>query len=567
MNCLRRLTVLVLLVLPLSSCDTVAPVEPPPEDTPRLVVMVVSDQFRYDYLERGAPLFEGGLARLLEEGVSFSRAHHGHAGTYTAPGHVSLATGAHPKRSGVVGNYWYERPNPDEVYCVDDPDLGTSPRRMQVSALGDWLKKRYPESKVYSVSGKDRGAVLPGGHDADGVYWFDDEEGGMVTSGYYADALPDWLAAMNEAGPPGDAFLDGWTPLPVDLALAAEAGFAPFHRGPFDDGFPHQVGGGSLRRGESYLYDLYRTPFLDTWVGEVALELTVRHDLGADEWPDLLALGFSAVDTVGHGYGPHSLEVLDTLLRLDRTLGRLFDHLDEALGRDGYVVAFSSDHGVVPVPEVVQRPEQRVGLEEIACLRRLVLDFEAAYGRDVWLGAPFYLDHSVLEEAHSSPRAAQVELKERIGACPHVERVWTQVELLEDREAAETDKGGEAGDGKGGRNLPEPGSEAWYAMLHRNSLHPERSPDVYVQWEEGFLTTFGSRTTHGSPYAYDTHVPLVIAGSGLSQGRVDEVVLTVDLAPTLAEMVGLQVPEEIDGRSLFAAAARAAASPRAAAAP
>ncbi len=545
---------LTLLALPLVACDS-APtaVEPPPEGTPRLVVMVVSDQFRYDYLERGGPMFEGGLARLLEEGVSFTRAHHGHAGTYTAPGHASLATGVHPKGSGVVGNYWYDRPNPNEVYCVGDPELGTSPRRMEVPAFGDWLKRRYPDSKVFAVSGKDRGAVLPGGHDADGAYWFDDDEGGMTTSGYYADALPDWLAAMNEAGPPGDAFLDGWTPLPVDEGKAAAAGFAPFDRGPFQEGFPHSVGGGSLRRGGSFLYGVYRTPFLDTWVGEVALELVVRNDLGADRWPDLLALGFSAVDNVGHDYGPHSLEVLDTLLRLDRTLGRLFDHLDEALGRDGYVIAFSSDHGVAPVPEVVQRPEQRVGLEEIACMRRVVLDFEEAYGEDVWMGAPFYLDHDVLEQAHSSPRAAQVELKERIGACPHVERVWTREELLEDRQAAEESRE---------RELPEPGTEAWYAMLHDNSLHPERSPDVYVQWEEGFLTTFGSRTTHGSPHSYDTHVPLIVAGGGLGPGRVDDVVLTVDLAPTLAEMVALPSPEEIDGRSLYAAARAAAADSR-----
>lgn len=520
------------------------PTEPPAEGTPRLVVLVIADQFRFDYLERGRPMFTGGLARLLAEGVSFTEAHHGHALTLTGPGYAALATGAHPGRSGIVGNDWIQRPQGVEVNCVEDEKFGTSPEQMEVSGLGDWMKERYPDSKVYSVSGKDRGAVLPGGRNADGAFWFDGEEGGLTTSGYYERRVPEWLQEVNRAGPPGDLFLGGWEPLPVDASAAATAGFLPFDRGPFDSGFPRLVGGGTLVPEESFLWDFYRTPFLDTWVAQVGMGLVERHELGADEWPDLLALGFSALDTVGHQYGPNSLEILDTLLRLDRSLGEVFDHLDATVGRDRYVVAFSSDHGVVPLPEVRQRPDQRAGLEEVTCRRRVVSDFKELYGDDVWLAEPFYLDHVVLEAAGSSARAAQVELAERLGACPQVERVWTLEELTAEGPDADL-------------STLAPGSDGWYQALYRNSIFEDRSPDVLIQWQDGFLTSIGHWTTHGSPYDYDTHVPFLLLGEGLGAGEVDDVVLTVDLAPTLAVAVGVAPPEEIDGRSRAEAARRA----------
>ena len=273
----------VLTLAGLLGCKEATPAEPPAEGTPRLVLLVVSDQFRHDSLERGRPLFTGGLARLLDEGVSFDAAHHGHAVTSTGPGHASIASGVHPAGSGVVGNGWFQRPEPDWAYVVDDPKFGTSPANLAVSTLGDWIKERYPRSKVFAVSGKDLSAVLTGGHRADGVFWFDEDEGGFTTSGFYAEAPPAWLDAVNRAGLPETAFLEGWKPLPVDPEAAAAAGFWPFDRGPFDDGFPRLVGGDASTADEDFLDGLYRTPYLDQWVAGLGLGLVRTQELGADE--------------------------------------------------------------------------------------------------------------------------------------------------------------------------------------------------------------------------------------------------------------------------------------------
>ena len=321
----------------------------------------------------------------------------------------------------------------------------------------------------------------------------------------------------------------------VDAAAAAAAGFAPMERGPFDAGFPRLLGGVSLVRGEGFYQDLYDTPFADEWLGGLAVTLVESYELGFDEWPDLLALSFSALDNVGHDFGPNSPEVLDALLRLDRVLGELFAFLDQRLGEGAYLVAFSSDHGVVPLPEVVGEPARRIGVEEVLCLRRAAAGFAARHGGDPWLGAPWYLDHAALGSdagRAAAVAAAQAELEARLEACPHVAEVWTANQLASSTADART---------------AEPGTAAWYEALYRNSYHPERSPDVLLQWQPLFLPRAGSGTTHGSPYAYDTHVPLLLMGPGLAAGEVPDVVLTVDLAPTLATLLDVPIPEEIDG--------------------
>lgn len=518
------------LVLFTAACEGEREVEAPPPGTPKLVVLVVSDQFRADYLDRARPLFAGGLARLAEEGVVFTQAHHGHAVTNTAPGQATLATGSHPARHGIVGNGWVERPTGEETYCVEDPRFGTSPANLRVPAFGDWLKERYPQAKVVSASGKDRGAVPSAGRDADAVFWYDREEGGWKTSGYYADSPPDWVETYNAAGPPVDLFYSGWEALPaVDPAAAAAAGFRPMDRGPFERGFPHVVGNLGGEKDEAYWGGLYRTPAVDEWLGDFGRELVKRHELGSDEWPDLLALSFSALDTVGHGYGPNSMEVLDTLLRLDRTLGELFDFLDQRLGREAYVVAFSGDHGVVPLPEVVENPELRAGLDEVRCLRQVVSEMEVTWGDDLWLAEPWYLDHGLLEEAGHDPAVVAADLAQKLEACPHVETAWTRAEILD----------------VGDPGVPVPGGD--FALRYRNGFDPDRSPDVMLQWVENFLPDLSGRTGHGSPYTYDTHVPFVLLGADLAPGEVHDPVLTTDVAPTLAALLDVTPPQEIDG--------------------
>lgn len=532
---------LLLSLAGLVACGPGAEVEPPPDGTPKLVVFLVSDQFRADYLERGRDLYTGGLARLMERGVSFTAAHHAHAVSNTAPGHAALSTGVYPAGSGIVGNGWFDRESGESVYCVEDAEHGISPANLRVPTLGDWLRERYPESRVVAASGKDRGAVLTGGHRADAAFWYDREEGGFTTSTYYLDEIPEWLQSFNEEWPV-DVFGGGWRQLEVDEEAAAEAGFEPFDRGPFEHGFPHLVGGLTMGPDEDFWYGLYGTPEVDAWLGRLAATLVEEYELGEDEWPDFLGLSFSAVDTVGHPYGPNSPEVLDTLLRLDRVLGELFDHLDRTVGEGNYVVSFSGDHGVQPLPEVLGPPARRADLESVSCLRAAGGELVERYGEGIWLGEGLYMDTAYMEEEGLELAEVLADLEALVEECPGMLEVWTQEEL-----AASPAPAGPLA----------PGTASWYEALHRNAVYPPRSPDALVQVEQFFTPYVGGLAVHGSPYAYDTHVPFVLMAPTLNPGQVDTPVLTVDLAPTLAHLLDVPVPEGVDGEDRTALATTA----------
>lgn len=540
MKNMRRGVVLGLLgVLWWGGCGQAPEVEAPPVGTPRLVVMVVVDQLRADQLERVRPLLaeDGGLRRLVEEGVYFTQAHHGHAVTYTAPGHAALATGQHPARSGIVANEWFDRASREKVSAVEDDDGEVGPGRLLVTSIGDWVKERYPAARVVAASGKDRGAVLIVGHGGDGAFWFDPEDGLFAASGYYGGE-PSWLAEFNGSQRLAEVFTGAeWTPLPVDPAAAAAAGFEPFGRGPFDRGLPRLLGGFDWVPGSGYWGSIYRSPFVDEHLARLAQVLVAEEELGADEWPDLLALSFSALDNVGHAYGPWSLEALDVLLRLDRALGEIFALLDRRVGRDAYLVALSSDHGVAPVPEIAAAggaAARRAAAEEVRCLRRAVAAIAERFGEGVWLADDGYLDRGLLAERALDPRQVEAAADSALAACPGIEAVWTRSEI----EALAPGP------------TPAPRSPGWLPALYRNTFHPERSPDLLLQTAPDFLPIAGSHTTHASPHPHDTHVPIVLWRPSLPAGTVSTPVLTVDLAPTLASLLDLPSPPDLAGRPL-----------------
>lgn len=516
----------------LGSWGCAAEAPPPPPETPRLVVLVVVDQARYDYLERLRPLFTGGLARLLDAGVSFTEAHHAHAVTNTAPGHATLVTGRHPAAHGIVSNYWWDHRRGDWVYSVFDPERRrVSPLNLRCDSLGEWIVRRYPRARVFAVGGKDRSAVLLGGRGAEGAFWFDDESGDMVTSRHYYRRPPAWLAELNRRGGADDYLGRPWEALPVAAEAAAAAGFEAADGGDFQRGFPHPLGGLDPVPEESFWGAVYRSPYLDELVARLAETLIAAEGLGDDEQPDLLGLAFSSLDTVGHGYGPDSPEVLDVLLRLDRLLGRLFDRLDDRIGGDRVLVALSSDHGVAPLPEMQQRrglPGRRAAAADVACLQRAGLELERRFGSADWLGDGLVIDGAALARAGIDREQAEVAAAELIAACPLVERVWRRSRLLAGEEDADDPR----------------------AAAFRRSVHPQRGPDLLLELPAYVVPQLDGRTGHGSPQRYDTHVPLLIAGPGVVAGRVDEPVWTVDLAPTLAELLAVPVPADVDGRSL-----------------
>ena len=411
----------------------------------------------------------------------------------------------------------------------EDPrwDDDRSPYRLLVPTLSDRLKERWPASKAFGASGKSRGAILPVGLHADRAFWLDDEIGRFLTSTYYGEAPPAWLADFHRDPYPDRIFGSVWEVLPETAAAGAEYGIEPIDRGLGRWPLPRVVGRASVFPDEAYHEDFYWTPFSDRYLLELAQTILVEEQLGADAYPDFLALSFSALDLVGHAYGPDSPEMLDTLLRLDRTLGELLDFVDREVGLENVVVSLSADHGVTPVPEVsLGRGLQarRFGLEENLCMQSVPARLDQELGAARWFLDDFVLDPEAAKSAGVSIAEVETVARRLIEACPGVERVWTATEL-----------GGDSDD------------DDPMSRLHRHTFHPGRSPNLLVQFEEGSVARTSSATTHGSPYGYDTRVPwLLRLPSG--QGRtVDEAVLTVDVAPTLAALLGVDMGSRVDG--------------------
>ena len=501
---------------------------PTPANGTRLVVLLVVDQMRYDYLERFAPVFHSGFQRLLQ-GASFTHAHHAHSNTVTGTGHATLATGMLPRHHGIVGNSWFDRKRGKKVGCVDDAQDEISPRTLLTSSLGDWLKESGP-AKVYALSGKDRSAVFLGGRNADAALWYDEENGDIVTSPYYHSEPPEWLETFNDAAWLDAAYGRPWEALEVEPSTLRELQLGSNQLGPLLGSFPHALGGMAPMPDWTFYEALFTSPLIDETMVRLAEHLVTELQLGSDASADLLAISFSGLDAVGHEYGPNSREVLDMLMHLDLTIGRLLDFLDSRIGLQHVVVALSSDHGVVPIPEEENRhgrPGKRMGSDELKCLQSIGKGLPKDWGKVRLAGEGLYLDRKELNERGIDAGKVERELADRIEQCPSVVKVWTSYEL------------------KGAQPPADP-----VALLYWNAFNAERSPDLTIQFEERFLETRAMSTSHGTPYEYDTHVPLVVLAPGCPSSRIDRPVRTADLAPTLAVLAGAQVPEHLDGEDL-----------------
>ena len=521
--------------------------EPQPTASPaRLTVILVVDQMRGDFLDRFAGHLDGGLARLAGQGIVFDEAHHAHAYTVTGAGHGVLSTGRHPGANGIVGNDWWSRGAGREIYCVEDPRQqvvgrdeapsgnGRSPANLTATGLGDWLKQASPESKVFSVAIKDRAAVLMGGRRPDGAYWYDSSTGRFVTSTYYAEALPEWAISFNTSGYIDQWFERGWP------RLRGESDYPESRRDDFPaeaDGrrtsFPHRFDGEAP--GPTYYGDLRSSPFGDQATLEFAMRLIEAEALGTDDVPDLLSIGLSAADSVGHVFGPYSQEIQDYYLRLDGMLALLLDFLDERVGLDHVQVALSSDHGVLPMPEELQGrgvASRRLGGNAIMPAVAAAIDESvAALGLEVEV-QPEIVTGLILRTMPglepSQQQALRREMATRLRAFDGFADVYTRDELADP-------------------TTP----DRPYLEAYRRMLHAGRGPDLYIRLTEHTLyTSRPTGTSHGSPYRYDTHVPLIFWRPGLTPLRYREPVRTVDLAPTVMRWLGFDPPAGLDGTVL-----------------
>lgn len=528
---MRRLAPIGLLLAAASLPVALLARRPTPADRegPRLVLFLVIDQARADYLTRYRPALTGGLGRLLDEGAWFTEAYHEHAVPTTAPGHASLISGRHPARHGIVGNEWIEREGGEQVGAVEDAADEVSPRRLRVSSLGDWLKGVDARSLVFAASAKDRAAVLLAGRRADGAFWFDEELGRWTTSAYYPSPARRFLAAEPERWSADRYFGRVWEPLggspPTDLS-----GVESLDLGVLTEGFPHAVGDPTPAPEEEFYEDFYDSPFTDEVVEEMGEALVRRFRLGGDDAVDLLALSFSAVDQVGHRYGPDSPELVDALRRVDRLIGRLLGFLEGRIGLDRVLVSLSADHGVLRVPEVaVSRgePGGRLAGERLACPQRLEDRLCELYGEDDWLRSGPFLNEEALTRHGLSRAEVEAQSRRLLEECPEVARVWTRSELL----------------------APAASEGSPTTRLFVHAFDPERSPDLLIQLDPGWVAWTDDATTHLSVDEADRHVPWILRVPGGEPCRIDEAVATVDVAPTLADLLGIPVPSDVDGVS------------------
>ena len=509
-----------------------------PADPPRLTVLIVVDQLRFDYLTRFQDLYQGGFRRLLEQGAFFTEARYRHALTLTGPGHAAIVTGLHPSHTGVVGNDWYDPYGKKAVNCIGDPDYEpvggpgrrASPRSLLTDTLGDRLKRRYPDARVVGLSTKDRSAILLAGRKGDAAYWYSDACGCFITSSYYMKEPSGWLTSFNHSKPADTYLRKPWERWLDDASLYESRSRTDAFEGELDTtgtAFPHPV--------RSYR-ELRRSPYSDELLMQAALSAMKSHEMGVDKAPDLLAISFSSTDYVGHDYGPFSQESMDQHLRLDAVLGRFFEALDAHAGPEHVTIALTADHGVAPTVSHSKRQgldAKSVPFDALpgAVTAAVAKEYPELGDIVAYFDRPhLFLDLSLLKE-HNAPRSRVESIaKEALLATGFVEHVYTHDDLLSER-----------------------GADPDYRQLYVNALYEQRSPHLIVRFKEFyFIENSGEAAWHGSPYEYDRHVPVLFMGAGIKPGRYHEPAGPEDIAPTLAALLGVKIPLESDARVLDA---------------
>ena len=506
--------------------------QPLPSSAPRLVVVITVDQMRADYLERFKGQFTGGLARMLRTGALFTEAYQDHAMSETAVGHATILAGRNPASHGIIRNS--EGANDPDAPLIGARGSGASPLRFRGTTLFDWLQARSPNSRMLSVSRKDRGAILPVGRARQMVFWFAD--GRFTTSDYYADSLPAWVLAFNARGVPAHAAGRAWEPLlPADSY--PEPDIAPWERGGTDIAFPHRMPVDSAAARRAFIV----TPWMDELTLDFALEGVRQAAIGRGPAPDVLAVSLSTTDAVGHMYGPNSREIHDQIIRIDRMLGVFLDSLAKLRDPRRTVVVLASDHGVTPFTAFSRR--NGFPLADVVSVDSIV---QWAFNALIGLAGPppgqwvRYFDGGLLTMDRAGLRARGVNLDSVVGAlATEIRAVHGVLRVDTPRSLAAVDT---AQDAIGRRWL--------------NTVPPDVGAELMVTLKPKFVFGGANSAEHGQPSDDDTHVALLFWGAGIRAGTNTNRVSVVDLAPTLAALLGVQPTEPIQGRVLTEALRR-----------
>ncbi|HVE40311.1 MAG TPA: alkaline phosphatase family protein [Planctomycetota bacterium] len=550
---MSRSTMIVLLALALSGCRS-AESSGPPAKPPKLVVAILVDGLGQHQVTRFRQhLGQGGFRRLLDQGAWFDNANYGHSTTITAVGHGTWMTGAHPYRHGMVSNDWYDRKTKKVVYCTEDSEArnlgeatkvlqGTSPKNLFVSTLGDELRLATAfKSRVFSVSLKDRGAILPAGR-LGTPYFYSATTGRFITSDFYMQEFPKWWSDFEYSKPQDKWFGKEWTPLLPDAAYEGTVENQPYVANYKGNGrkFPHKVTGGKPTPGPEYYAAIEGTPFGHEYLAEFSKTLIRQEGIGRNpaDVPDLFTISFSSHDFINHLFGPESKESEDDLLRLDRILADFFAFLDEWVGLDRTLITLTADHGFSYSPEywrdVIGLEAYRVNAQEM--LKRLNAHLSERFGLGkyaaFWRYPTVWLDYDLIYERRLQRADVENAAAQYLSTYPGVHSVFTRTQLSEGR-VPPTALGLRV-------------SRAWHPRVSGDLLLVPKDGSFF---SEGILLTFAA--SHGSPWAYDTRVPLIFLGSSwFRPGCYPQDAQVADMAPTLAHLLTVPPPSGNEGRAL-----------------
>src|ERR1700757_361547 len=511
----------------------------------KLVVGIVIDQMRYDYLYRFSNNYgQGGFKRLLKEGFLCKNAQYNYVPTYTGPGHASIYTGTTPAIHGIAANEWFDKKTKKEIYCTQDKnvtpvgsssDAGLmSPRNLEATTVGDEIKiASNNKAKVVGVSLKDRSSILPAGHAADGAYWFDGSTGNFITSTFYRNDLPKWLLDFNAKKLPTQYLEKGWnTLLPIANYTESLPDDNAFEKAPNKKDkpvFPYEF----TKQLEKNNFDIIRaTPFGNTLTKELAIASIEGEGLGLDAICDMLCVSFSSTDYVGHSFGPKSVELEDTYIRLDKDLEELFTFLDTKIGKGNYTLFLTADHGASENSAYLQTEKINAGYVSGKELeKKLKQELYKEYNDSLvikYVNQQVYLNDSVILAKKLDKFSIEKFCVRYLLSINEVSDALCGEQLILQTE-----------------------NDILFKSLVQRGFNNKRSGDVMVMYKPGFMDYEKTGTTHGTSFSYDTHVPLLFYGNGINKGSSLRPIYITDIASTICQLLNISYTNGNIGNPIF----------------
>ena len=513
--------------------------------SPKILVGVVVDQMRYDYLTRLSNKFSNdGFNRLINQGFNCTNNHYNYVPTVTGPGHSSIATGSSPSINGIVGNNWYDRNIKEEIYCATDlsyENIGgnayygkKSPNNLLTLTFADQNRiTNKMKSKTISISIKDRGAIFMGGKNANAAYWFyGKNKGEWITSSYYMNDLPSWVREFNE--PENiSSFINRWELLHdlkrYDLRREDDNDFEKLFKGKDNSSFPYLT---EALMEENDGFDMIsETPFGNSMTTDFAIAAIEGEKLGEDDFTDVLTISYSSTDYIGHNFGVFSLETEDTYLRLDLEIKRLLDYLDKKIGKNNYSLFLTADHGALEVPAYLNSKGMKaMSVDKYKFIKSVSKYLAETFGSKRMIehsvNNNIYINYEVVKSLDLKLDVVKQKIVNHLNTYDFINSAYSLDEIITASKLTN------------------------YQELIKKGYYPERSGDIVFVLEPNVIIYGDRGTTHGSGYDYDTHVPLIFYGNGINKGETSVRTEITDIAPTINELLGIENSSAYSGKIL-----------------